>query len=156
MPSQFAESGLAVTSWVAALRSGDEVAASRLWNYMEGRLLKLGRRHLVSKTTYDEDDLALSAFHALCDAIQDGRYQELGDRNEIWRVLSTIALNKFRNRVVYESALRRGGAMRRTDLELVLDSQSAGFCGQQKLQMEEECERLCRCSGAEKSNTSRC
>ena len=44
---------------------------------------------------YDEDDLAQSAFHALCDAVQSGRYEGLADREEVWKLLSTIVLNKF-------------------------------------------------------------
>ena len=72
------DSGLAVTRWIADLRIGDGVAAARLWRYLEPKLLRLGRRQMQSATTtiYDEDDLAQSAFHALCDSIQNGRYED--------------------------------------------------------------------------------
>ena len=36
------ESGIAVTSWVNDLREGNAAAASRLWSYLEPRLLNLG------------------------------------------------------------------------------------------------------------------
>ncbi len=138
------ESGLAVTRWIAHLRDGNGVAAARLWKFLEPRLLRLGRKRLRStpKTYYDEDDLAQSAFHALCSAIQNGRYEDLADREEVWKLISTIALNKLRKRVVSEATKRRGGEMQRNDFDSALNSQSDELCPRQKLLMEEECERL--------------
>ena len=139
-----AESGLAVTQWIADLRSGDGVAALRLWKYLEPKLLRLGRRQLRSaKTTcYDEDDLAQSAFHALCDSIQNGRYENLVDRSEVWKLLTTIALNKYRRQATFDSAIKRGGNMQRGDIDRALRSECDQLSGEEKLMMEEECERL--------------
>ena len=138
------ESGLAVTRWVADLRSGDGVAAARLWKYVEPKLLRLGRRQMQSATTtcYDEDDLAQSAFHALCDSIQNGRYEDLADRSEVWKLLTTIALNKYRRQATRDSAIKRGGNMQRADIDHALRSECDQLSGEQKLMMEEECERL--------------
>ena len=138
------ESSLAVTRWVALLRDGDSVAAARLWKYLEPRLLRLGRQQMqsASMTCYDEDDLAQSSFHALCNAIRKGCYEQLADRDEVWKLLTTIALNKFRRQTIRESAVKRGGHMQRADIENAFQFESDELSAEHKLLMEEECERL--------------
>lgn len=145
------ESGIAVTRWVNDLREGNASAATRLWNYLEPKLLGLGRRHMRSTSTayYDEDDLAQSAFYALCSAIQNGRYEGLADRDEIWKLLVTIALNKFRKRARHEGTQRRGGKLRQKDIGSVLDSESSTLTAEQSMLMQEECERLLNVLGSD-------
>ena len=145
------ESGMAVTRWVNDLREGNAAAATRLWNYLEPGLLSLGRRQMRSTSTacYDEEDLAQSAFYALCTAIQDGRYEGLADRDEIWKLLVTIALNKFRKRVRHQGAQRRGGNLRQKDLGPMLDSESGALTAEQSMLMKEECERLLNALGSD-------
>ena len=144
MDMEARESGIAVTRWVNDLREGNSAAASRLWKYLEPRLLNLGQRQMKSMSTacYDEEDLAQSAFFALCSAIQDGRYEGLADRDEIWKLLVTIALNKFRKRARHQGAQRRGGKLRRNDFDSVLDSESEVLTAEQSMLIQEECERL--------------
>ena len=104
-----------VTRWISQLRVGDEDAAGQLWGYVHQRLLQRARVELKRKTSaaYDEDDVALSAFHALCDAIQNGRYDEIQSRDELWRLLAVITSNKARNRAEMENSARRGGNLNR-------------------------------------------
>jgi RNA polymerase sigma factor (sigma-70 family) len=42
---------------------------------------------------YDED-IALSAFKSLCLGVEHGRFPELNDRDDLWRLLATITVRK--------------------------------------------------------------
>lgn len=139
-----AESTLEVTGWLYDLRAGDDVAAARLWKYLQPRLTELGRRSLqtMKSACYDEDDVAQSAFHALCAAVQNGQYNDLADRSSIWNLAAAIALNKVRTRANYNAALRRGGGMTRMQLNAGPDMPSTDLSSEEQVMMQEECERL--------------
>lgn len=134
-----------VTRWLTSLRHGDDSAATRLWTFLNRRLTRLSKS-VVGKNSaaYDEDDVAQSAFIALCSAIEDGKYELLANRHDLWKLLATITLNKARNRAARESAQRRGGD--RVKLSLAADEgyeiPSSGFSGEEQFIMCEECERL--------------
>jgi len=138
-----AESALEVTDWLNDLRAGDDVAAARLWKYLQPRLTELGRRSLRSADSacYDEDDVAQSAFHALCAAVRNGQYDELENRSSIWSLVATIAMNKVRRRANYNSATRRGGEMVRIEAGDA-DMLSTDLSSEEQVMMQEECERL--------------
>ncbi|MEM7315067.1 MAG: ECF-type sigma factor, partial [Planctomycetota bacterium] len=135
-----------VTRWVQTLRKGDSEIALQLWNYLQQRLTGLAKRHTDSHSSvaYDEEDVALSAFGALCDGIQAGRYDQLSDRDELWRLVSVIVVNKARNRFAHENRQRRGGNYQRVDdpdsyfQTLVSDD----LTPEKDVVMREECGRL--------------
>lgn len=133
-----------VTGWVTQLRLGDEVAATRLWEYVHPRLVEFGRRRIQTPDSarYDEDDVAQSAFHALCSAIQAGKYEDVADRGELWQLLATIALNKVRKRIVYASAQRRGGGATSLGTGPLEGIESHDWSAEEQAIMREECERL--------------
>ena len=138
------ETEIAVTRWANDLREGNSAAADSLWEYLEPRLINLGKRQMqsISKACSDEEDLAQSAFYALCSSIQDGRYQDLADRDEIWKLLVTIALNKFRKRIRHQTAQRRGGKMQQKEFDTLLNSEANTLTAEQSTLLKEECERL--------------
>ena len=140
------ESSASVTRWVQILRDGDSEIATQLWQYLSGRLNRLAKRHTETHATsaYDEEDVALSAFGALCDGLQDGRYRELADRDELWRLVSVICVNKARSRLSHETRQRRGGGCQKlTDSEGYFDSlASEDLSPEKEVAMQEECKRL--------------
>ena len=97
-----------VTGWITLLRTGDEEAAARLWGLFMHRLHALLRTR-IRGTSYDEQDVALSAFHVLCRGLAQGRYPELSNRDQLWRVLATIAIRKSRDHFESETCQKRGG-----------------------------------------------
>lgn len=133
-----------VTGWLTQLRVGDEIAATRLWEYLQPRLVEFGRRRIqaADSACYDEDDVAQSAFHALCSAMQAGKYEDVADRGELWQLLATIALNKVRKRIVYSSAKRRGGGATSLGTGPLEGIESGEWSAEQRAVMQEECERL--------------
>ena len=83
-----------VTGWFRALQAGEDEAARRLWERYFKRLTAFAQDRLVRDAAYDGEDLALSTFDAFCRAVKEGRYDDLADREELWRLLITIATRK--------------------------------------------------------------
>jgi DNA-directed RNA polymerase specialized sigma24 family protein len=100
--------GGSVTQWITLLRAGDEEAAARIWGRFIHRLHTLLRSR-IQGAAYDEQDVALSAFHVLCRGLAEGRYPELSNRDELWQLLATIAVRKSHDRFEAETCQKRGG-----------------------------------------------
>jgi DNA-directed RNA polymerase specialized sigma24 family protein len=85
-----------VSAWIMDLKGGDSVAAQRLWERYFQRLVGLSRR--VLKTTprqaADEEDVALSAFNSFCHRASHGKFPQLEDRDDLWKLLMTITVRK--------------------------------------------------------------
>jgi DNA-directed RNA polymerase specialized sigma24 family protein len=100
-----------VTLWIDALRAGDQEAARQLWERYFRRLVGLARLRLRSTTRAmaDEEDVALSAFDSFYAGMARGRFPDLADRDDLWRLLMTIAARKATNQRRWESRQKRGG-----------------------------------------------
>jgi RNA polymerase sigma factor (sigma-70 family) len=86
------ESGLEFgLSWISLLRTGNHAAAQRLWELYYTRLVNLARKKLrrLPRRVADEEDLALSAFESFFQAVQEGRYPQLREK-DIWPLLVLI------------------------------------------------------------------
>jgi len=100
-----------VTIWVDAVRGGDQEAARQLWQRYFESLVRLARSRLQSraKGAADEEDVALSAFDSFYGGIAQGRFPDLADRDDLWRLLVTIAARKASDQNRWESRQKRGG-----------------------------------------------
>ena len=58
---------------------------------------------------FDEEDVALSAFHSLCEGVKKGQFPDLGDRHDLWAVLVVITARKSMRRLRARAAQCRGG-----------------------------------------------
>jgi DNA-directed RNA polymerase specialized sigma24 family protein len=101
-----------VTHWLKQLEAGDPLAAQRLWERYFERLVALARRHLFSapRRAADEEDVALSAFDSFFQGVARGRFPQLSDRNDLWRVLVVLTVRKAADLSQRERRLKRGGA----------------------------------------------
>ena len=97
-----------VTLWLRELEAGDSAAAQGIYQHFCSRLQNLIRGRIPDqvRVTYDDDDVAVSAFHSLFLSIRERRYQ-LADRTDFWRLLMTIAERKITERVRYETRGKR-------------------------------------------------
>jgi DNA-directed RNA polymerase specialized sigma24 family protein len=97
-----------VTMWLRQLESGDPNSAGELYRHFCCRLQNLISRQIpVSvRTTYDADDVTVSAFHSLFMGVREQRYQ-LGNRTDVWRLLLTIAERKIAKRIRFETQEKR-------------------------------------------------
>jgi len=78
-----------VTHWFEQLREGDSVAAQALWERYFPKLVRLAREKLrqVPCRVADEEDVALSALDSFFHAAREGRFPNLTDRDDLWRLL---------------------------------------------------------------------
>ncbi len=114
-------SDLSVTSWLERLRAGDADAAARLFRIYFERLVRLARAHLspAVRRAADEEDVALSAFNCFVRAAAAGRFPDLHDRNDLWRLLLTLTLCKARDLANREHRQRRGGGQVIPEVDLL-------------------------------------
>ena len=99
-------------NWLRRFQTGDSLAAQRLWEKFFQRLVQLAHRHLHRRyqRTVDAEDVALSAFHSFCHGVEHGRYPELTDPNDLWRLLVTITLRKVVHVMRDQNRQKRGGS----------------------------------------------
>jgi DNA-directed RNA polymerase specialized sigma24 family protein len=100
-----------VSLWLDGLRSGDETDIQRIWNRYFQRLVALARTRLPARTRreFDEEDVALSAFHSFCERAERGQFPQLADRDDLWRLLSTIIARKVIASARHRGRQKRGG-----------------------------------------------
>ncbi len=99
-----------VTRWFHEMGGSPEESATRLWAEFSDRLVAVARSNMPRVSgSFDEEDVALSAFNGFCNAAKDGRYAQLNGREELWRLLSVITARKAHERTMAEVALKRGG-----------------------------------------------
>src|SRR5271165_1346757 len=110
-----------VTHWIGQLRAGDQVAAQQLWEGYFQRLVGLARGKLqgLSRRAADEEDVALSAFASFCHGVECGRFPQLADRDDLWRLLVTITARKALHLARDERSQKRGGGAVRDEAALV-------------------------------------
>ena len=106
-----------VSRWLGELRAGNQEAAEPLWGRYFARLTHLaaaarrrGRFGLASPEA-DSEDAALSAFDSFCDGAARGRFPQLADRTDLWRLLAVITIRKVRAQARRAGSLKRGGSV---------------------------------------------
>ncbi|MEQ9408220.1 MAG: ECF-type sigma factor [Fuerstiella sp.] len=110
MTDNFSEDG-SVTQWIADMRRGDPDAADRISRQYFERLAALARRRLgdAPRRVADEEDIAVSVLHRLCDGIQQDRFPVLRDREDLWALLLTITRGKVADQIKHNQREKRGG-----------------------------------------------
>jgi RNA polymerase sigma factor (sigma-70 family) len=121
-----------VTRWIGRLQQGDPAAAQELWERYFRRLVGLARSKLRSyprRAAADEEDVALSAFATLCRNAGQGRFPQLLDSDDLWRLLVMITARKAAHLVRDQQREKRGGCqagkanLQFTDLEKILSQE---------------------------------
>lgn len=102
-----------VTQWIGDLKAGDNDAAQALWQRYFDRLVRLARKRLATsrcdRAVEDEEDAALSAFDSFCAGLARGRFPQLDDREDLWRLLVVITARKASAQAERVRSLKRGG-----------------------------------------------
>jgi DNA-directed RNA polymerase specialized sigma24 family protein len=120
------------------------------------RLVALAHKKLQDtlRRAADEEDVALSAFDSFLRGVEQGRFPDLADRRNLWRLLVTITARKAYQLGLHEGRGKRGGGavLDQAALAALADSGS-GLPGLEHLadpqptpaeaaQFAEECQRL--------------
>lgn len=97
------------------LKAGDPQAAQPLWDRYFDRLVRLARSKLATMrqrgADEDEEDAALSAFDSFCAGAARGRFPQLVDREDLWKLLVVITARKASAQVQRRMAQKRGGGL---------------------------------------------
>src|SRR5207302_11007223 len=112
-----------ITRWIDQLQAGDLAAAQPIWERYFHLLVELARRKLgVTPRAQDEEDVALSAFDSFCRGLKRGRFPDLQDRDNLWKLLVVLTARKACHLMRDEQRLKRGGQRAGTteDLEQVV------------------------------------
>jgi ECF sigma factor len=109
-----------VTHWLRMLQAGDRGAAQPLWERYFQLLVARARSALrdFPRRAADEEDVALSAFDSFCRGAEGGRFPDLYDRNDLWRMLMLMTAGKVTRLVRHELRQKRGGGNVRTETDL--------------------------------------
>jgi RNA polymerase sigma factor (sigma-70 family) len=102
-------SGGSVTHWLGALRNGEAAAAQQLWEGYYRRLVGLARQRLgqTPRGPADEEDVALSALNSFFEGVARGRFPQLCDRDDLWRLLVHITARKAIDQINHERRKKR-------------------------------------------------
>lgn len=120
-----------VTLWITRLKRGYALAAQEIWNRYFAQLVRQARRKLdpIPRRAADEEDVALSAFRSFCTGVDEGRFPQLNDRHDLWRVLVTITARKAVALLRREHRRKRGGGRIRGESIFVQPDDSQGEQG---------------------------
>ena len=100
-----------VSHWIDLVKAGDSVAANRIWKHYFDRLVRSvrGRLYGQNRAVSDEEDIVLSVFDSFYNAAENGRFPDLSDRDDLWRLLMRMAARKVVDKRRHDQRQRRGG-----------------------------------------------
>jgi RNA polymerase sigma factor (sigma-70 family) len=100
-----------VTAWIGDLKAGKQDASQKVWERYFDRLLRVASRQLgtAPRRVADEEDVAISVFDSLCRGAAAGRFEQLRDRDDLWKLLTAISGMKAVDQIRRQTAQKRGG-----------------------------------------------
>ena len=135
-----------ITKCLRALEQGSDDAGYQLWNHYYHRMVVLARHRLghAPGRIADEEDVAISAFDSFCGGLQQGRFPDMHDRNDLWSMLIVITLRKAIDQIQYDCRQKRGGGISRpiNDGAVFQELLSREPLPETIVVMKEECDRL--------------
>jgi len=100
-----------VTGWIEDLKQGDSAALQAIWDRFYPELLRVARSKLQGRKTAaaDEEDVVLSVMNNLFVGAKQGRFPNLADRDDLWRLLLCMTDCKALDLHRHEHRQKRGG-----------------------------------------------
>lgn len=100
-----------VSSWVLHLANGNEEVSRKIWDEYFGKLVRLARRKLdgMPLRDVDEEDVALSAMNSFYQGMTQKKFENLKNREDLWKLLVTITARKATAKLRRHYAQKRGG-----------------------------------------------
>lgn len=117
-----------ISNWLDAYRKGDQAAANQIWSRYYGKLVRAAKRYLHPPypRASDEEDVAAFAFERFFQGVNSGRFPNLCDRDDLWRILLHLSACRIRDLRRAEHRLKRliptnwGDSERVTDLDQIV------------------------------------
>jgi RNA polymerase sigma factor (sigma-70 family) len=97
--------------WLSELKRGDPEGAQQLWEEYFERLVGFAQKRLQAapRRVVDPEDVALSAINSFCQNAAQGKFPQLEDRDDLWRILVTITARKALRQAQHARRRKRGG-----------------------------------------------
>jgi len=98
------------TFWVKQLKAGNREAAQAIWERYYRRLIGLARKRLSGRgslSVADENDIAQSAFASFYRAAEQGRFPQLANSSDLWRLLIVITQRKISRQLRHQNCRKR-------------------------------------------------
>jgi RNA polymerase sigma factor (sigma-70 family) len=130
-----------VTNHLDRLKEGEQAAVQLLWERYFERLIRLARGKLrkAPRLASQEEDVALSALASFFRAVENGRFPQLRNRNDLWQILVMLAHRKIHRLVRRKTPPTVAGlGMDELFLEVINHEPTP----QEAVEVAEECERL--------------
>jgi DNA-directed RNA polymerase specialized sigma24 family protein len=82
-----------VTRWISAMRQGDPEAIRRLVERYFGKLRKLSQERIRRGAPIFEDgeDIAIQVLTSVCQKVEEGKYPDLQNRDDLWYLMIFVA-----------------------------------------------------------------
>jgi DNA-directed RNA polymerase specialized sigma24 family protein len=98
-----------VTQWLQQLQAGDKTVAPQLTERYLRRVLGLARTMLPAQPLgiADEEDVAVNALAAFFLGVENGRFPQLHDREDLWQVLVCLTRRRADHLMKYVNARKR-------------------------------------------------
>lgn len=114
-----------VSHWIEQIKHGDSIAANHLWQHYFGRLVRTVRQrmHGLNRAASDEEDIVVSVFDSFYDAVEQGRFPDLADRDDLWRLLLRMSARKVVDKRRHDGRQRRGGDVAMHSLDQTSDQE---------------------------------
>lgn len=115
-----------VSHWIELVKAGDSIAANRIWHHYFDRLVRSVRARLYGQNrgVSDEEDIVLSVFDSFYHAANKGRFPDLSDRDDLWRLLLRMSARKVVDKRRHDQRQRRGGNVKVHSLNQTGDDDS--------------------------------
>ena len=117
-----------VSAWISDLNAGDATAVEQIFDRYFPELVELARRNLrlSRRRVADEEDVAIEAMGSFFRGASQGRFSELRDRHDLWRLLATLTIRKAAAQLRREGRQKRGGGRVRGESVFLQTSDRAG------------------------------
>lgn len=108
-----------VSHWIDQVKIGNSSAANCIWQHYYDRLVQAVRQRLFgqNRAISDEEDIALSVFDSFYSAAKKGRFPDLSDRDDLWRLLLRMSARKVVDKRRHDLRERRGGNVQHHSLD---------------------------------------
>jgi hypothetical protein len=109
-----------ITGWLNELKAGQTQAAEPIWNRYQAKLVAIASKQLARNTdpAVDGEDLVQNSFSEVCIAMQNGKYPDTRDREDLWGLLFVAVINRVRQHYRGLSALKRSDFSPRQVIDL--------------------------------------
>jgi len=99
-----------MSRWLADLAAGEPLAEQRLFDTYFERAVRLARSNLrrSRRRMADEEDVAVGALGSFLRGAATGRFPDVRNSDDLWRLLATITIRKAAAQVRSEKRRKRG------------------------------------------------